>query len=98
MGNKNNSRQYLISLSLIVTVILSTLILTACGGGGGGGKNPAAQTQTGTLQGTVSLPPSSFRANLDSTASNTANIASDTTLNNQALRANQSQSLVGRLS
>ena len=95
MGNKNNSRQYLISLSLIVTVILSTLILTACGGGGGGGKNPAAQTQTGTLQGTVSLPPSSFRANLDSTASNTANIASDTTLNNQALRANQSQSLEG---
>ena len=80
----------------LLVAVISALLLTACGGGGGGGgKNPAAPTQTGTLKGTVSLPTASIRVSLDKSASNTVSIASDTALNNQALRANQSQSLEG---
>ncbi len=52
------------NIFLVVTII-SSLLLTACGGGGGGGGNPAAPTQTGTLQGTVTLPEASVRHNIN---------------------------------
>ena len=83
-------------LSIIASIVICALLLIGCGGGGGGGGgNPAAPTQTGTLKGTVTLPSANFRANLDGSASDTVNIASDTALNNHVLRANQSQSLEG---
>jgi hypothetical protein len=45
--------------SCLVVALLASVALVGCGGGGGGGGNPVAPTQTGTLQGTVTLPQNS---------------------------------------
>lgn len=78
-------------LIIIASIAICATLLIGCGGGGGGGGgNPSLPTKTGTLQGTVSLPASSLRFNIEKSASNTANIASNTIEQEKALRASQS--------
>ena len=72
----------------IVFATIISLLIIGCGGGSSDNINPVAPAaQTGTLQGTVSLPPTSLRRNIDDSASNTANIASSTSTEDDSIRA-----------
>lgn len=94
MGNKNNSRQYLISLSLIVTVILSTLILTACGGGGNSNSSQPTEfiySTTANEKGTFKLISTKSGTTVESSEDNTLKPSSSIVLIERLPNSNESK-------